>query len=181
MKSTSRLGLATALLAFSLSATGSLAMGPIQATAETANYRLELDIGGSEMMYSKADAQRLKPTSGEVMVSGKMTGSMPAMEGMSSTASSGSMAAANVQHHLELHVLSKATGKAVQGAKVTITVAGATAKKPIVVPIAVMYGIAQGEADWHYGNNIQLAAGHYVVEVTANGEATKFNITVPAM
>lgn len=178
MKNPFQLGLAAAtVLALGSFATVSLAMGPIQATAETAHYRLELGIGSSEMMYSKADAQRLKPTSGEIMVSGTMTGSMPAMPGM---ASSGSMDS-SAEYHLELHVLSKTTGKTVQGAKVTIVVSGTGAKPPIVVPIAVMYGIAHGELDWHYGNNVQLAAGHYVVEVTANGEAATFDITVPGM
>ena len=179
MQTSSRLGLAAAtVLAFGPLANGGLAMGPIQAIAETAHYKLELDIGDSTTMYSKADAQRLKPTSGEIMVSGEMTGNMPAMQGM---ASSGSMASASSEQHLELHVLSKATGKVVQGAKVTIVAYGPTATTPIVVPIAVMYGVVQGEADWHYGNNIQLAPGPYVVQVTANGEAAQFDITVPAM
>jgi hypothetical protein len=33
-------------------------MMPVQAAAETGKYRLELDIGDPEQMYSKADSRR---------------------------------------------------------------------------------------------------------------------------
>ena len=109
------------------------------------------------------------------MVSGKV----PGMQGMSGMAPS--LSGDNSQYHIELHVISNTTGKAVHGAKVTIAVSSSAIRKPVVVPIAVMYGVAQGEADWHYGNSVQLVPGQYVVLVSANGEQAKFDVTVPAM
>jgi hypothetical protein len=168
-------------------ASGRAATMSVKATAETGNYRLELDIGDPEQMYSKADVARQKPTSGEIMVSGQMAGAMPAMPpssgmpgmpgmpGMSSPG--GSVQADPTMRHLELHVRSKATGKAVRNAKVSITVTDPTGQQ-ITVPIAVMYGIAEGQEDWHYGNNVRLPPGQYGVQVSANGKTAHFDVTI---
>jgi hypothetical protein len=79
--------------------------------------------------------------------------------------------------HVELHVRSKATGKAVRNAKVSITVTD-PAGQPITVPIAVMYGITEGQEDWHYGNNVRLAPGQYGVQVSADGKTAHFDVTI---
>jgi hypothetical protein len=174
---------------------------PVQAMAETGSYRLELDIGDPEQMYSKADATRQKPTSGEIMVSGQMAGGTPSpgggmkgmpgmsppsggsppgggMKGMPGMAPTGADAQADpAMRHLELHVRSKSTGKAVRNAKVSITVTD-PAGPPITVPIAVMYGIAEGQEDWHYGNNVRLPPGQYGVQVTADGKTAHFEVTI---
>jgi len=42
----------------------------VSARAQTAHYRLMLQIGPEEKMYSKADAAKLHPTSGEIMAGG---------------------------------------------------------------------------------------------------------------
>jgi hypothetical protein len=184
---------------------GWAAMTPVQATAEAGSYRLELDIGDPEQMYSKADVARLKPTSGEIMVSGQMSGGAGGMQGMSGTPpSSGNMQgmpsksssgggmqgmpgmssssgdglqADPATRHLELHVRSKATGKAVRNAKVSIIVVD-SAGQQITVPIAVMYGITEGQEDWHYGNNVRLPAGQYGVQVSANQKTAHFDVTI---
>jgi hypothetical protein len=46
------------------------------------------------------------------------------------------------------------------------------------VPIAVMYGIAEGQEDWHYGNNVRLPPGQYGVQVSADGKAAHFDVTI---
>jgi hypothetical protein len=172
---------------------------PVQATAEAGNYRLELDIGDPEQMYSKADAARQKPTSGEIMVSGQMAGGTPSpgggmkgmpgmappsggmsggMKGMPGMSPAGGDAQADpAMRHLELHVRSKSTGKAVRNAKVSITVTD-PAGQQITVPIAVMYGIAEGQEDWHYGNNVRLPPGQYGVQVSAEGKTAHFDVTI---
>ena len=79
--------------------------------------------------------------------------------------------------HLELHVRSKATGKAVRNAKVSITVID-PAGQQIIVPIAVMYGISEGQDDWHYGNNVRLPPGQYGIQVSANQKTAHFDVTI---
>jgi len=170
MKSVTLALAATGMVALAASASPGFGMTPEKAKAKTADYRLELDIGGEEMMYSKADAKRLKPNGGEIMVSGKMARGM---------ASNDSMPNGKHLYHLELHVRSKQTDQPVRDAKVRISISGVSLKQPVTVPIAVMYGIVAGKNDWHYGNNVQLASGSYVVYVSANGETAKFDIKIP--
>jgi len=73
--------------------------------AQTAHYRLMLQIGPEEKMYSKAEVARLHPTSGEVMVSGAM-GGMSMHGGM-----------AMDMRHLEVHVYDRASGKVMTSAQ----------------------------------------------------------------
>ena len=96
------------------------------------------------------------------MISGKMVGGMAGMD-----MGSGS------QRHLEVHICS-AGGKVVTGAHPSITVNGS------MVPIAVMYGLDEGRADTHYGNNVDLKTGQKVkVVVKLNGKTAIFDTTVP--
>jgi hypothetical protein len=145
---------------------------PVTATAETAHYRLVLQIGPEEKMYSKAEAARTHPTSGEIMVSGTMAG-MPGMaagQGM-----------AMDTRHLEVHVTTRATGKVVTTATCRITVTDDAAGKSQVVPIATMYGVKEGPSDWHYGNNVTMPPGRYTVTVVVNGERAAFHVTIPKL
>ncbi len=142
--------------------------------ATTAHFRLTLQIGPTEPMYSEADAKAKHPTSGEVMLSGKMTGGMAsmnqAMPGMMSTSG---------MRHVELHAYSRKTGKVETSARVAIVFIGAD-KKRYAVPIARMYGVTEGLADLHYGNNVVLSPGTYAVDATVNGETAHFPVSIPA-
>jgi len=139
---------------------------------ETQRYRLVLQIGSAETMYTAAEAKAKHPTSGEIMLSGKMAG-MPAMgHTMPST-----MPVPQARH-VELHVYARDTGKPVADASVSITLTG-TDKKRHAVPIARMYGVAEGLDDVHFGNNMTISAGSYAVDATVNGEAAHFAVTVP--
>jgi 5-hydroxyisourate hydrolase-like protein (transthyretin family) len=82
--------------------------------------------------------------------------------------------------HLEVHIVAKATGKPVRDADVSIVVTSTATKHQEVVPVAVMYGVQAGEADWHYGNNVKMPAGTYRVDVVVNREKAEVEITVPA-
>ncbi len=56
--------------------------------------------------------------------------------------------------HLEVHVFSRATGKVVTTARCAITVINSATKKRMSIPVATMYGVKEGLADWHYGNDV---------------------------
>jgi hypothetical protein len=157
--------------------------GTITQRTETPHYRLELDVGRPEQMYSAAQAARMHPISGEVMVTGTMSGPMPGMSGTSGmSGGQGGMGAMPMDwRHLELHVIDKATGTAVEYAAVRITVTNTATGKRVDVPISQMYGVKEGFADWHYGNNVSMPAGSYTVACEVNGEQATFHVTIPGM
>jgi len=141
--------------------------GVISERAQTTHYRLVLMIGPVEQMYSKAEAAKTHPTSGEITTGGQM---QMAMSGM-----------AMDTRHLEIHVYSRATGKVVTTATCTITVVNRTTGMRMAVPIATMYGATEGTADWHYGNNVTMPPAAYDIIATANGERVTFHVTIPKM
>ena len=157
-------------------AKGLAAMGdtPITQTGRTAHYRLMLQVGPMEAMYSKTDAAKIHPTAGEIMVGGAM-----AMSGGAMTGQTGAMATDT--RHLEVHVTSLATGKVVTDATCQIIVTNEATKTSRAVPIAMMYGVKEGQADWHYGNNVSMPPGTYTVKVVVNGEQALFHVTIPKM
>jgi len=140
---------------------------PVTLDSKTKQYQLTLQIGPTETMYSETEAKAKRPTSGEIMLSGKMVGGMTGMMPMSG------------MRHLELHVHSIDTGKVVTNARVTIVLKGSD-KKRQMLPIVRMYGVTEGLDDLHYGNNVMLSPGAYTVDATVNGEAAHFSVTVPA-
>ncbi|HLJ58140.1 MAG TPA: hypothetical protein VKZ50_00225 [bacterium] len=171
------LGSLAVLLLLALGPTNGLAamsMGgaPITQTGKTAHFRLMLQIGPMETMYSKADAAKMHPTTGEIMVGGAM-----AMSGGAMIGQTGAMTTDT--RHLEVHVASLATGKVTTDATCQITVTNEATKASQVVPIAMMYGVKEGTSDWHYGNNVSMAPGSYTVKVVVNGEPALFHVTIP--
>jgi hypothetical protein len=143
-------------------------------------FRLEFHIGHPEQMFTAAEAARRHPASGEIMVTGTMTGPMPGMSGMSG--GQGAMGAMAMDwRHLELHVIDKTTGTAVEYAAVRIAVTTPATGKRVDVPIAQMYGLKEGVADWHYGNNVMMPPGAYVIACEVNGEQATFQVTIPGM
>jgi hypothetical protein len=128
----------------------------------TATYKLTLSVGSVEKMYTADEVRMKHPTSGEVMVGHAMT-----MEGMT-------MGTAN--RHLEVHVVSRSTGKVVTNARPTITLTDTSAMAMSEkVNAMAMQGIGEGTADLHYGDNVKLTAGHvYKVVVTVKGEKATF-------
>ncbi len=144
-------------------------MGALKQEAETKDYRLQLQIGPKEEMFSKAEVAAKHPTSGEVMVRGRMAG-MSMGQGM-----------AMDERHLEVHVVSRATDRVVTNARCSITLTSDSGGKPVKVSPAAMYGIKEGPADWHYGNNVAMPAGAYTILVVVNGERATFHVTIPTM
>jgi hypothetical protein len=136
-------------------------------TKATKSYVFKLSIGMPEQMWTRAQVRAKHPKTGEVMVGGAMAGGM-AMGGST--------------RHLEVHVTSRATGKVVMGAHPTISAIDANVKNAMMmkVPVAMMQGVSEGVADLHYGNNVNLVAGHiYKVAITLRGERVVFRIKSP--
>jgi hypothetical protein len=139
---------------------GSCASGTV---ARQGPYVFALSIGPMETMYTPAQVASTHPKSGEVMLAGKMVGGMAGMD-----------MTTGPQRHLEVHICKTAGGQVVTGAHPTITVNGA------MVPVAVMQGVGEGVADYHYGNNVNLKTGQKVtVVVKLNGQTAVFHATVP--
>lgn len=136
--------------------------------ADTAHYRLTLVMGPVERMYTTEEVATMHPRTGEVM-----TGGMMAMGGEMGTSMAMDM------RHLEVHVLSRATGAVVTTARCQITILDRRAGKRTEVPVATMHGVAEGPKDWHYGNNVSMPPGAYDVTVVVNGERATFHVTIP--
>jgi|SRR5579862_3470018 len=137
---------------------GACASGQV---VKTTSYVFALQIGPSEQMYTAAEVKAKHPKTGEEMLSGTMA----AM----------TMASGNT-HHLEVHICNT-SGSVVMGAHPSITVDDPSAKMMMMtVPIATMEGIGMGSADYHYGNNVELTAGHHItVTVTLKGQRAMFH------
>lgn len=138
----------------------------VKESALAGPYRLALQIGPLENMYTQAQAKQKHPMSGEVMLGGTM-----AMGGMG-----GPMP----NHHLELHVYNRATGTVVASAMVAITIRTAAGKLLERPPIAEMRGVTSGVSDTHFGNNVALKDGHYRVDVQVDSARASFMVTLGA-
>ncbi len=171
MRALSVLPLATlvaALLVVGLSVDSAAAMGTACSTGQvvkTKSYVFALSIGPVETMYTPAQVRAKHPKSGEVMLSGTMS----AMHMSSSS-----------ERHLEVHICTHG-GAVVTGAHPTIEINDPAAKamKMTMLPVATMEGIGMGRSDYHYGNNVELTAGHHItVTVTLNAQRAVFHTTV---
>jgi hypothetical protein len=156
----------SAALAMSGAALATAGMSPAPQTKTTKSYVFKLSIGMPEHMWTPAQVKAKHPTTGEVMLMGSMSGGM--------------MGAS--QRHLEVHITSRSTGKVVAGAHPTMTALDTTATNAMTstIPVAEMQGVTEGSSDLHYGNNVDLAAGHrYQIAVTLNGQRAVFTVTSP--
>ena len=132
--------------------------------ASTKSYRFALVIGMEEKMYTPTQIKTMHPKTGEVMLRGTM-------------AAMGQMPMGSSMRHVETQICSRSNGAVSTKVKPTITLTDLASKTPMatMVPIAVMEGIGKGLADLHYGNNVQMTAGHrYTVKIVLNGETTTF-------
>ena len=80
-----------------------------------------------------------------------------------------------VNHHLEAHIYDKASGKVLNNVmpRITITNQAKGASRPLS-PVMAMYGIQEGQSDFHYGGNVYLPPGTYAVAVSVNGQTATF-------
>jgi hypothetical protein len=87
--------------------------------------------------------------------------------------------------HLIVHVFNAKTGKPLSKAKVSMTYQAEAQGKAVgvatKVPVVVMQVIGKGPISTHYGNNVVLPDGTYVVTVVANGKKAVFHINVKSI
>ena len=139
--------------------------GEMVQQAATQDYSLTLKLGPVAMMLTPGQAQGA--TTGEVMVSGQM-----AMTGTAGMAPN---------YHLELAVNDIKSGAVITDKSVSIDLTNTTTNERQSVPVATMYDVQVGPSDTHFGNNVALASGTYMVDVNVAGEKATFNITTTAM
>ena len=145
---------------------------PAGAIVKTADgYRYVLRVGTTERMYSQADADRLQPTSGELM-----TGS-DGMDMSGSTQMSSDMPMAKAMeggNHLEVGICRTQDNSVVSNPHPTIMIQASDGTDKKIDAVA-MTGVDGNPADLHFGNNVQLTPGKgYTVTVGMNGTEVTF-------
>jgi hypothetical protein len=125
-------------------------------------YALTLTLGPAKAMLTPAQARRTHARSGDVTLDSMMPGAM---------------ARGGVQHYLELRVVDRVMGMAVTDARVTVGIQGAGAPHGSLM-LARMYGAKEGMKNLHYGTNVSLGRGAYMVRVRVDGRLTDFHVRV---
>lgn len=182
----------------------------VTAVVTTASYRMVIDAGPVEQMYTPAQVAAQHMTKGEEMLGGHMvmpsTGmevpgemtvgggaiaqgspmsSSPMMAPRStgsSTTISAAPASAFSYRHLEVHICDKSTGTTIQGIRPSIRITDHTNSNMITeIPIAVMEGIGSGTADLHYGNNAVMPLGHrFTITVSVGNQVAATQLRIPS-
>lgn len=134
--------------------------------ATTTDFVMVAVAGPSESMYTPSEATSQHPTSGEVMLSGQMTGSSGSM----------SMGSGSPMRHVEVHICSKSDGKAVVSAMPSMNLRDLTTGSTMSsMQVGEMQGLDRNPADTHYGNNVTVVPGHhYQVRTTMHGQTGMF-------
>lgn len=136
----------------SLTGTATLAAGNVIKEQKTAGpYKLVLQIGPAEVEKAMADGMEM----GE-----KATCHMPVKGHHSAGVNT-------CNRHVEVHVYRAKDGSIVHVAKVTMTFRNVRTHKVTPVPVMSMMG-SEGSSDFHFGNNIALPAGTYILTVNVN-------------
>jgi hypothetical protein len=140
----------------------------IMKTATADGLRIELHVMKAEPFYT---AEQVKAN--------------PKLEGMLIIGGAKPLAPDAKTHpncHLIVHVFNAKTGKPLVNTKVSMTYQAEAQGKPVgvatKVPVVVMQVIGKGPATTHYGNNVVLPDGTYVVTVVANDQKAVFHIKV---
>ena len=138
--------------------------GPVRRTAARTYV---LHVLRPEKIFTRAEAARLRPRKGEVIV----RGSLPARACVGSAA----------QTHVSVHILARASAEAVwrpYPLRVTLALAGQR-QRPVAV--ALMQGVGKGLCDRHYGTNLRLENGRkYRLTATLGGETVAFDFRADA-
>lgn len=92
-------------------------------------------------------------------------------------------AKAHPNHHLIVHVFDAKTGKPLTDADVSMKYQltdkqGRPQGTATEVPVVIMQVIGKGAETTHYGNNVVMPDGSYVVTVVANGKKAVFHVDV---
>jgi hypothetical protein len=145
------------------------AIGPISGAILTRAivarpYTLTLAIGPPDTLYSPAQARTQHPKGGEIVLGG----ATPA-----GVARSGAPAP---HRSLALYVSSATTGKTIIYVAVAITIASAEGTILQRVPVELLQPTVKGPVDRHFGNNVALLAGHYLVLAHVGQVSATFDV-----
>jgi hypothetical protein len=139
---------------------------PAMLVERTPRYTFNLTIGPVEAMVSPMDA--MHGMTGEV-VSG---GSMSHDTGMMSDHMDQGMAA---NHHLEVHIAQSESGTVVMDVTPTIRITDkSSGESHDLQQVMGMYGAAMGMNDFHYGQNVFLPDGTYLVKILVGPDTAEF-------
>jgi hypothetical protein len=139
-----------------------LAVVPVL-TQTTATYRVTLILGPLATMLTPDQAKTAK--SGEAMV---------AMMGMPTPAMMMTDQGQPVNHHLELHVYNKTSGAVASDQVPTITITDLAGKSRTLSSATLLYDVAIGQSDLHFGNNVHLSDGTYTITAQIGTETAVF-------
>lgn len=137
--------------------------GEVEASGETASYRMELGIESAEMMLMPGEAEGA--TEGEVMVQ---------LPGMPMPKASMTDQGYPVNHHLEVQIFDKASGAIVDKMPMISITDAETGTSRELEDVMAMHPVDADERDIHFGNNVYLPSGTYTVKVTLDGETAEF-------
>jgi hypothetical protein len=162
------------LFSVAVLALGSLNVAPAKAvhimkTATRGGLRVELHVMPAEPFYTAAEL-RAKPGREGMLVLGGAKPLQPDAEPRPNC-------------HLVVHVFDARSGKPVCDARVRMKYRrlddrGRTVGSARDLPVVVMQVAGKSAETTHYGNNVVLPDGRYVVTVTANGRKVNFDIVV---
>ncbi len=126
-----------------------------------------LHVPRAEKIFTPAEAARVRPGKGEVII----RGSLPAQ----------ARAGGAAQTHVSVHILDRASGRAVwrpYPLRVTLALAGG---RPRPVAVALMQGVGKSVCDRHYGTNLKLESGRkYRLTAMLGGESVAFTFRASA-
>jgi hypothetical protein len=127
---------------------------------------IELHVMAAEPFYSKKEVASNTIAEGMMV----MGGARPV----------GLTAASHPDHHLVVHVFDAKTGTAITDAKVKIKFHSLSDASNTFtnVPIVVMQAIGKGAPSTHYGNNVTMPNGSYVIAVIADKIKVNFTVTL---
>ncbi len=148
--------------------------GAISKATATSSYNMTLQLGPLTPMYTPDQVAAKHPKAGEVMFGGEML-MPPGMVGMDDMAG---MAAPPDWRHLEVHVIDKRTGDAIKGLTPMITITAVATGQSRTLPVVTMQGVSEGSKDFHYGNNVELPKGAYVITLAVGDQVGKFDVSL---
>ena len=120
-------------------------------------------------MYAPAQVKAKHPKSGEVMLGGEMAMMGAARPGRPSTTSRSTSASRTARLRR-----SSSRRSSIDDPKAMMGMERST------LPVAIMQGVGEGIADYHYGNELALTPGHAItVTVTVKGQRAVFHAKVP--
>lgn len=139
--------------------------GDFMADTTVNGLKIELHAMSAEPFYTKKEMDEKKVTEGMLIIGGAQPVALDSKS--------------RPDHHLVIHVYDSKTSTVIKNAKVKMSYhymgdSGNLSAKPIQVPVVIMEAIGKGGSSTHYGNNVVMKDGNYMVTVFVNGTKVEF-------